>query len=66
MTSVKIKLLQILNKMELYKYGNKGYQGQLPFYQRIYTAALTHSLGLSMNKSGIAHLSYQEAGKLLK
>lgn len=42
-----------------------GYQQHLPFYQRAYASALTHSLSISMHKSGIA-LVNQEMAKLQK
>jgi hypothetical protein len=42
-----------------------GYQQHLPFYQRAFTSALTHSLRISMYKSGIA-LVNQETAKLEK
>jgi hypothetical protein len=37
----------------------------LPFYQRVFASALAHSLGMSMQKSGIAGLPYHKAIKLL-
>jgi len=37
----------------------------LPFYRRVYAAALAHSLGVSMRKSGIHGLSYRQAQALL-
>lgn len=38
-----------------------GYQQHLPFYQRAYASALTHSLGISMHKSGIALVNSEMA-----
>ncbi|NNJ92886.1 MAG: DUF2452 domain-containing protein [Gammaproteobacteria bacterium] len=38
-----------------------GYQQQLPFYQRAFTSALTHSLSVSMYKSGIALVNQETA-----
>ena len=40
-----------------------GYQKHLPFYQRAFTTALTHSLKISMYKAGIATLTHQAATK---
>jgi hypothetical protein len=37
----------------------------LPFYQRVFASALAHSLGVSMQKSGIQGLSYRQAQGLL-
>lgn len=37
----------------------------LPFYQRVFASALAHSLRVSMQKSGIEGLSYDEARGLL-
>lgn len=37
------------------------YQGQMPFYQRVYAFALAHSLRASMQGSGIQALTYHEA-----
>jgi len=41
------------------------YQGQMPFYQRVYAFALAHSLRASMVGSGIQTLSYSEAQQQL-
>jgi hypothetical protein len=41
------------------------FDASLPFYQRVFASALAHSLGLSMRKSDIHTLSYQQARKLL-
>jgi len=38
-----------------------GYQQHLPFYQRAYSSALSHSLGISMQKTGIALLNQEMA-----
>lgn len=37
----------------------------LPFYQRVFASALAHSLGVSMEKSGINGLPYREARKFI-
>lgn len=37
------------------------FDASLPFYRRVFAAALAHSLGLSMRKSGIQNLSYGQA-----
>ena len=42
-----------------------AFDASLPFYRRVFAAALAHSLGLSMRKSGILGLSYQQAQGLL-
>lgn len=41
------------------------HDGRLPFYQRAYAYGLAHSLGASMERSGIRGLSYNEARGLL-
>lgn len=41
------------------------HEGGLPFYQRAFAFALAHSLGSSMEKSGIKGLSYSEAKGLI-
>ncbi|KPJ95280.1 MAG: hypothetical protein AMJ53_03100 [Gammaproteobacteria bacterium SG8_11] len=41
------------------------FRASLPFYQRVFASALAHSLGVSMQKSGIKQLSYRQAQKLL-
>ena len=41
------------------------FDASLPFYRRVYAAALAHSLSVSMRKSGIQGLSYQQARALL-
>ena len=41
------------------------FDASLPFYRRVYAAALAHSLGVSMRNSGIHGLSYQQAQALL-
>ncbi len=41
------------------------FEESLPFYQRVFASALAYSLNLSMYKSGIDQLSYQEAVALL-
>jgi hypothetical protein len=41
------------------------FDASLPFYQRVFASALAHSLGISMHKSEINNLSYQQAKKLL-
>ncbi len=41
------------------------FDASLPFYQRVFASALAHSLGVSMHKSAIRHLSYQQAKKQL-
>ena len=41
------------------------YVGSLPFYQRVFASALASSLGKSMQLSGIAQLTYQQAFKAL-
>ena len=41
------------------------FDASLPFYQRVFASALAHSLGISMRKSGIKGLSYQQARGLL-
>ena len=40
-----------------------GYMEKLPFYQRMLTTVLTYSLKTSMNKSGIAALTYDQANQ---
>ncbi len=42
------------------------YYGSLPFYRRLFASALAHSLGLSMELTGIRSLSYAEAKGLLE
>ena len=41
------------------------FDASLPFYQRVFASALAHSLGVSMRKSDINNLSYQQTKKLL-
>lgn len=41
------------------------HESRLPFYQRAFAYALAHSLGTSMERSGIRELSYNEARGLL-
>ncbi|SEO90876.1 DUF2452 domain-containing protein [Aquisalimonas asiatica] len=41
------------------------HESRLPFYQRAFAYALAHSLGTSMERSGIRALSYNEARGLL-
>ncbi len=41
------------------------HESQMPFYQRAFAFALSHSLGASMDQSGIRGLSYNEARGLL-
>lgn len=41
------------------------HRGELPFYQRAFAYALAHSLGRSMDQSGIRGLGYDEARGLL-
>lgn len=41
------------------------FEASLPFYQRVFASALAHSLGISMQKSGINRLPYQQAQQLL-
>ncbi len=41
------------------------FEVSLPFYQRVFASALAHSLGESMRLSGIKHLSYGQAKKLI-
>lgn len=38
-----------------------GYQQNMPFYQRAFLTALSRSLGISMGKSGISALNYEQA-----
>ena len=38
-----------------------GYQHNMPFYQRAFLTALSRSLGISMGKSGISSLNYEQA-----
>jgi hypothetical protein len=42
-----------------------AFDASLPFYRRVFAAALAHSLALSMRKSGIQDLSYRQAQALL-
>ena len=42
-----------------------AFDASLPFYRRVFAAALAHSLGLSMRKSGILGLTYRQAQGLL-
>lgn len=41
------------------------FDASLPFYQRVFASALAHSLGVSMQKSGIKELMYDQAKGLL-
>ncbi len=41
------------------------FESSLPFYRRVFASALAHSLGASMQKSGIKDLSYHQAKKLI-
>ena len=41
------------------------FDATLLFYQRVFASALAHSLGISMHKSAIKNLSYQQAKKQL-
>ncbi|WP_455209679.1 DUF2452 domain-containing protein [Kaarinaea lacus] len=41
------------------------FDASLPFYQRLFASALAHSLGVSMKKSGISRLPYQQAQRLI-
>lgn len=41
------------------------FDASLPFYQRVFASALAHSLGVSMQKSGINRLPYQQAQQLI-
>ena len=42
-----------------------AFDASLPFYRRVFAAALAHSLELSMRKSGILGLTYRQARGLL-
>lgn len=37
------------------------FRGEMPFYQRVFAYALAHSLGISMDRSGIRDLTYEQA-----
>jgi hypothetical protein len=52
---------QDLLKAEKLEEALPGYLEKLPYYQRVLTSVLTYSLKTSMNKSGIAALTYQQA-----
>lgn len=55
-----------LNNADRLEHILPAYESSLAFYQRAFLAALSHSLGTSMAKSGITRLNYEQAQLMLE